>query len=151
MKTIRIGGSIAAPVDQVWEAWTKGEHTTAWFAPEARVEARVGGPFELFFEPPDRDHQCTKGCVFTRVEPKRRLGFTWKGPDQFAGLMNDPATLTSVSVTFRDENGTTRVSLEHDGWGTGEEWTQARAWHQAAWQQALGRLKSFLESGKRQL
>lgn len=150
MKSIEIEMSISGSADLVWEAWTKVERVMAWFAPEAVVEARVGGPFELFFDPPNHEHQCTKGCVFTLVEPKQRLGFTWRGPDQFANLMNDPASLTSVRVTFHNENGATRVSLEHDGWGTGEAWAQAQAWHQTAWEEVLGRLKSFLESGKRQ-
>ncbi len=121
MKTIRIEVSISAPPDLVWWAWTKPDRITVWFAPEAIIEARPGGPFELFFDLSDHEHQCTKGCVFTLVEPKKRLGFTWKGPDEFADLMNNPTSITSVLVTLYDENGTTRVVVEHRGWGEGEE------------------------------
>ena len=148
MRKIRVEVSISAPPDLVWWAWTKSDRITAWFAPEANVEARRCGPFELFFDPADHEHQCTKGCVFTSVEPMRRLGFTWKGPDQFAGLMNDQASLTSVMVNFSDENGTTRVVVEHSGWGEGKDWAEARAWHQNAWEEVLRSLKSALESGK---
>ena len=151
MGTIRIEISIASPLELVWRSWTRSDRISDWFAPEANVEARRGGPFELFFDPVDHEHQSTKGCVFTLVEPKRRLGFTWKGPDQFAELMNDPASLTSVIATFHDENGVTRVVIEHGGWGEGEEWTQAQAWHQKAWEEVLRRLKSNLESGKDQI
>lgn len=151
MKPIQIETSIAVPSDLVWKAWTKAENITKWFAPEAIVEARFGGPFELFFTPPDHDHMCTKGCVFTLVEPKKQLGFTWKGPDQFAELMNNPSSLTFVQVTFHNENGNARITLEHSGWGDSDAWAEARTWHQKAWEQALGRLKLFLKSGKRQL
>jgi len=151
IKPIRVEVSISVPPDLVWRAWTQSERITAWFAPEAIVEARCGGPFELFFDPSDHEHQCTKGCVFTLVEPMRCLGFTWRGPDQFAGLMNDPSSLTSVTVNFSDEDRTSRVVIEHRGWGEGKDWARAWAWHQKAWETVLGRLKSALESGKSQL
>jgi len=80
IRTIRIEVSVSSPPDLVWWAWTKFDRVTAWFAPEANVEARPGGPFELFFDPADHEHQRTRGFVFTLVEPKKRLGFTWKGP-----------------------------------------------------------------------
>ena len=145
---VRVEVTMAAPRNLVWWAWTKPDRITVWFAPEARLDARPGGPFELFFDPSDHDHQCTKGCIFTLVEPYQRFGFTWKGPDQFATLMNNPNSLTSVLVTLYDEDRGTRVVVEHSGWGEGEEWAQARAWHQTAWEQVLGSLKSALESGQ---
>jgi uncharacterized protein YndB with AHSA1/START domain len=150
-KVVRVEVTIAAPLDWVWWAWTRPERITAWFAAEANIEARPGGSFELFFDPKDHDHQCTKGCNFTLVDPMKRLGFTWKGPDEFANVMNDPASLTSATVTLEEENGKTRVVVEHGGWGKGEEWEKARSWHEMAWGQVLGSLKSALESGKAEL
>ena len=146
MEPIRIEAAIPARIDRVWSAWTRPDRITSWFAPEARLEARVGGAFELFFDPADHEHQCTKGCAFTTFEPKKRLGFTWRGPDRFERLMNNSASLTSVLVTFSNEDGITRVLVEHHGWGTGAEWEKARAWHQKAWEEVLGSLSCFLES-----
>jgi uncharacterized protein YndB with AHSA1/START domain len=145
---VRAEVTIAAPRDLVWWAWTESDRVAAWFAPEARLDARPGGAFELFFDPSDHDHQCTKGCVFTLVEPRKRLAFTWKGPNEFAALMNDQDSLTSVLATLYDQDGGTRVAVEHSGWGEGEEWAQARTWHQTAWEQVLGSLKAALESGE---
>lgn len=145
MEDLRTEISIRAPVEQIWSAWTSSKLITSWFAPKASIDPRPGGYFELYFDPANLDHECTKGCVFTTVEPKKRLGFTWKGPDQFARLMNDPSKLTSVLVIFHDEDGTTRIVLEHTGWGEGEEWAEARSWHERAWKEALGSLKSELE------
>ena len=147
MSTIRVEVSIAASLDQVWLAWTSSDLITSWFAPEANVEASVGGPFELFFDPANHGHQSTKGCIFTLVEPLRRLGFTWRGPDQFKWVMNDPTHLTSVTVSFQDKNGATRIIVEHGGWVKGDDWEEARTWHHGAWEGVLGRLKSTLESG----
>lgn len=151
MEAIRIEVSISTSPDQVWLAWTESDRITAWFAPEAKVEAHRGGSFELYFDPADHGHQSTRGCVFTLIEPMRRLGFTWRGPDQFAGIMNEPAPLTSVTVDFYYEDGATRVDVEHGGWGEGEDWALARSWHQKAWEEVLANLKTYLESGKAQL
>ena len=151
MNAIRIEISAPASLDRVWDAWTKSDQITKWFSPDARVNAKVGGPFELFFDPRDHGHQCTKGCVFTLIEPQKELRFTWKGPDQFAELMNKLASLTSVRVAFHSEKESTRVVVEHSGWGEGEDWVQARDWHQHAWEEALECLKAFLETGTSQL
>ena len=76
------------------------------------------------------------------------MGFTWKGPDQFASLMNDPENLTHVLVTFYGEIAKTRVVVEHTGWGDDEEWEKAIVWHQRAWEEVLESLKLNLESKK---
>jgi uncharacterized protein YndB with AHSA1/START domain len=140
--------AVAAPLEVVWLAWTRSDRITVWFAPRARVDARPGGPFELFFDPDHPDHQSTKGCVFTTVEPMKQLVFTWKGPDPFAAWMNREESLTSVSVRFQEEGERTRVIVEHTGWGEGEEWEEARRWHQTAWAGCLESLRSALESGE---
>jgi uncharacterized protein YndB with AHSA1/START domain len=138
---------LRTPLDAVWQAWTESEQIVRWFSPQARIEAREGGAFELYFDPANHDHMSTKGCIITQFEPMKRLGFTWKGPDPFAGLMNDPIA-TRVLVTFQEEAGETVIRLEHVGWGEGEAWARARQWHEEAWKQVLSSLKSTLESGQ---
>lgn len=145
MKAIRAEMSVSAPADKVWEAWTESERISKWFAPEARIEPRPGGPFELFFDPSDHSHMCTRGCIITVFEPQKRLGFSWKGPDQYAELMNN-RTLTSVQVSFQDEEGATRIILEHGGWGEGKKWEEAREWHRREWEAALRKLKTVMEN-----
>lgn len=79
---------IEAPLDQVRLAWTESDRISQWFFPEANIEARVGDLFELFFDPDDHSHMSAIGCVVTSIFEKERLGFNWRGPDQFASLMN---------------------------------------------------------------
>ncbi|MBU1938056.1 SRPBCC domain-containing protein [bacterium] len=142
--------TFAASVGKVWEAWTTAAGITAWLPLEATIEARVGGAFELFFAAPDREHMSTKGCKFTLVEPKKRLEFTWRGPDQFLAFMNDPEPRTFGTVEFSDDKGKTRMAFEHEGWGEGDAWDEAREWHRMAWERAFGNLKVYVETGKRQ-
>jgi Activator of Hsp90 ATPase homolog 1-like protein len=42
---------IRATQEQAWAAWTTREGITSFFAPDARIEARVGGAFEIYFDP----------------------------------------------------------------------------------------------------
>jgi len=144
METIRFDVMVGAPIEDVWRAWTDEDTITGWFSPEANIEPRLGGAYELFFDPRDHDRMSTKGCVITEFEPTDRLVFGWKGPDQYAGLMNDPDSLTHVRVAFREDEGGTQVSLEHGGWGEGDEWAEAREWHRRAWEGVLNQLESFL-------
>ena len=140
--------SVEAPIDLVWRAWTETERVIEWFAPAANIVPVERGAFELFFDPSDHTRMSTIGCVITDIESRERLAFTWKGPDQFAQLMNEPAPATSVEVTFRKAKSSTRVQIEHGGWGDGDHWNEAWEWHFKAWEEVLQRLVSGLESGK---
>lgn len=146
METLRFEVKIGAPLEDVWHAWTDEDTITGWFSPEANIEPRLGEAYELFFDPQDHDHMSTKGCVITEFEPMGCLGFGWKGPDQYADLMNAPDDLTHVKVAFREDNGGTRVSLAHGGWGEGEKWSEAREWHRRAWEGVLAQLESFMSA-----
>ncbi|MFX0113139.1 MAG: SRPBCC domain-containing protein [Candidatus Hodarchaeota archaeon] len=144
---IALETSIQSSVDSLWDAWTNTEVITKWFSPEANIEPQVGGSFELFFDPTDHSHESTQGCVLTTVEKNRVLEFTWKGPGQFAELMNDPASLTTVKVEFSEEDERIKLRLEHKGWGISPDWNDARRWHEEQWTNVLKELKQFLETG----
>ena len=140
---IRVRLSLPAPVDQVWRAWTKNEQLTTWLTAKANVKPVVGGPYELFWEPEHPDLNSTLGCKLTAVESKRLLAFSWRGPSQFADLMNAQPFPTSVRVTFtKDEPGQTVVEFEHRGWGQGPRWAKARAWQERAWRGAFDQLQA---------
>ena len=143
--------TIAAPREWVWLAWTQSERITQWFAPEAHIEPRLGGAFELYFTPSAKEQMSTKGCMITLWEPEERLSFTWKGPDPFAPIMNHADSLTYVLVTLSEAEGATKITVEHFGWGETEAWEQAKSWHVQAWTQVLSSLKAALEAGEGKL
>lgn len=140
--------SIAAPLNLIWLAWIDSNRITTWFAPETNIEPWIGGAFELFFVPSNHEKESTIGCVIISIEEKKRLVFTWKGPSQFAKVMNNPSSLTSVEVIFREKNRTTHLTVKHRGWSDGETWTRARNWHLIAWKAVLSALKSAIDSGE---
>jgi uncharacterized protein YndB with AHSA1/START domain len=141
--------TIHAPADLVWYAWTLPERVSEWFAPEAVIELREGGSYELYFIPGNRTSMNTRGCKITKLIPKKELQFTWKGPDQFAALMNNEEELTMVNVSFKSiDDHSTKVMIEHTGLKDNEDWMEAYNWHESAWSDVLDSLKSALEKGE---
>lgn len=148
---IRSEITIKADQQFVWWAWLRSERIIKWFAPQATIVPEVGGAFELFFDPAQPQQMNTKGCTFLSLKPYESFQFTWKGPDQFAALMNETDTLTQVTVTLEQKEEYTHLVVEHSGWGQGEEWNKAQEWHQMAWDFSLASLKKALETGEGEL
>ena len=139
---------VETELNLVWSAWTKSDQVSSWFAPAANIVAEKGGAYELFFDPSDHTHMSTLGCVIRKIEPMKELSFTWKGPDQFSQLMNEPKPVTYVEISFEKEKKGSRVFVKHSGWQHGQAWEEARGWHLTAWKQVLESMKSYLRSEK---
>lgn len=137
---------VAASLDEVWQAWTTREGIVSFLAPDARVEARVGGPFQIYFDPYAADG--SKGADdmrFLALQPKRMLSFDWNAPPHLAEAR---AQRTVVIVRFEPlGERSTRVSLHHVGWGDGGQWDQAFTYFDRAWGTVLGGLKRRFDSG----
>jgi uncharacterized protein YndB with AHSA1/START domain len=136
---------VKAPVDAVWNAWTTAEGVKSFFAPDARVEARPDGPFEIYFNPAGAPGM--KGADdmrFLAVQPKQMLSFTWNAPPYFPAIRGQR---TSVVVRMHAAgDGETHVVLTHSGWGDGEEWDKVYAYFDKAWGNVLESLqKRFVE------
>ncbi|WP_349304903.1 SRPBCC domain-containing protein [Paenibacillus sp. Marseille-Q4541] len=149
VKSVTAEASIQAPLELVWYAWVISERVSEWFAPQAIIEARDGGAYELYFVPGNVTNMNTKGCKVTKFNEKKELHFTWKGPDPFEKIMNHEKELTIVEVTFDSvDDCTTIVNVRHTGFKDEESWDEAVNWHQMAWPEVLGSLKSALEKGE---
>lgn len=127
---------------EAYRWFADSERVAAWLAAEADIEPRVGGKFELFWDPGDRAHNGTMGCKVTAAVPGQLLAFEWKGPREFEAFMNAADPLTHVVVAFtpslRGEG--TDVHLVHTGWRGTPEWEEARHWFERAWSMALREL-----------
>lgn len=138
--------TVNAPVDEVWKAWTTSEGIKTFFAPEARVEARPGGPFEIHINPYARPG--LKGAddmVFLALQEQRMLSFTWNAPPH---LPEARRQRTSVVVRLNPAGeGRTEVRLTHTGWGDGGQWDQAYAYFDRAWGNVLANLEKRFVSG----
>lgn len=51
--------AINAPIASVWSAWTTSQGAQTFFAENANIDLRIGGPYEIFFNSAD-DRMSTK-------------------------------------------------------------------------------------------
>ncbi|HEY9104591.1 SRPBCC domain-containing protein [Chitinimonas sp.] len=145
---IELAVTIKAPVAKVWQAWTTSEGISSFFAPEAHVEAKPDGPFEVYMDP--YGEPGLKGADTMKVlavEPEKLLSFTWNAPPHLPAAR---AQRTVVILRFAPEGQDTRLSLSHVGWGSDGEWPKARAYFEKAWPNVLKNLQTRFETGKPQ-
>jgi uncharacterized protein YndB with AHSA1/START domain len=137
---------VNATLDQVWESWTTREGIVGFFAPDARIEPRVGGAFQVYMDPGAPPGQ--KGADdmrFMALQPKKMISFDWNAPPHLAEARRQR---TFVVVRFEPlGDKLTRVSLHHTGWGDGGEWDQAYAYFDRAWAGVLGNLQKRFDQG----
>jgi len=144
-RAIELETTVPAPVAEVWTAWTTTAGIKTFFAPDARVELRVDGPFEIFINPLDEPGR--RGADDMRIlafQEERMLAFTWNAPPHLPAAR---AQRTHVVVRLFPVEGGTRVTLRHDGWGDGGEWDQAFAYFSKAWPGVLANLRKRFETG----
>lgn len=138
--------------EQSFKMFTVNEHLESWLTTIAEVEPRVGGKYELFWNPEDRENDSTLGCTITAFKPGRFLSFEWKGPKQYKHFMNNTDPLTHVVVFFiscnegNSVNACTDVHVIHSGWRSSPEWEEARLWFEKAWNDALEELRKKVVS-----
>lgn len=134
----------AAP-EAVFKAWSTSEGIATFFAPEAKVEARPDGLFEVYMNPYGEPGM--KGADNMRVlgiQDNRMISFTWNAPPH---LPQARAQRTFVTVRLQPEGADTRVRLTHVGWGDGGEWDQAYAYFDRAWGNVLANLQKRFAEG----
>jgi len=133
---------VNAGVDAVWEAWTTEAGIKTFLAPAGKIEPRVFGAFEIYFNPAGAPGQRGgEGNVILAMQPQKMLAFTWNAPPH---LPNVRQQRTSVVVRFKAlEKQRTQVTLIESGWGEGEEWDQAFTYFANAWQNIVFRLMKY--------
>jgi uncharacterized protein YndB with AHSA1/START domain len=144
----RIEKSVLVPAspEDIYRAFTTLEGVKTFFAPQARVEARPGGAYEMYFAPDQPvGLRGGEGCSFVELVPGERLAFTWNFPPSLP-LLRNAHTLVTVSLASAGE-GLTRVSLTQTGWRAGHDWPKGRAYFERAWQVVLDRLAKRFSHG----
>lgn len=138
---------VAAPIKDVWKAWTTKEGLQGFFAPEVLIEPRVGGRLSVHFYP--RRAAGLRGAENMSIlsfEPPARLSFTWNAPVNYPHARSQRAVVTVYLVERSPDR--TAVTLVHDHFGTGYDWNETLAYFLPAWRDSvLPRLRQSLESG----
>lgn len=122
----------------LFKAWTSAKDLQNWWPiPDARIDLRVGGLFELLFLAEDQaGSRGSEGCRILSYVPSKMLSFTWNSPNHL-GLRD---AQTWVVMEFCEVEGGTELTLTHCGFLEGQDWDQCRVYFQQAWRRVLRRL-----------
>lgn len=103
---------------EVWKAFTTSEGLASWIAPVAKVELKVGGPWEVGFA-----GAAPGGGTITSFVPMEMLSIRAMAPENFPTVRRE-----RTLAVFRFEEidpQRTHVTLAQTGWQSGEEWDRA--------------------------
>jgi uncharacterized protein YndB with AHSA1/START domain len=109
---LRLSRVLHARPETVFRAWSSADHIKRWFAPEtftvpeAMVEMRVGGLFELCMRSPAGEEHWLRG-TFVEVTPHSRLVIDMRIDDS-AGT---PLFRAHTEVSFAEALGGTRMDV----------------------------------------
>jgi uncharacterized protein YndB with AHSA1/START domain len=111
---LRVSRVFSAPRETVFKAWSSADHIKRWFCPngysvpDATVEMRVGGRFEVCMRSPEGMEHWTRG-TFTEVVAPERLTIDHHVIDPCGG---GPLFSAVTQVKFTAADGGTRMDVE---------------------------------------
>jgi uncharacterized protein YndB with AHSA1/START domain len=137
MNQITVQTTVNAPIEKVWEYWTKPEHITKWAfaaddweAPSAENDLREGGKFKTRMQEKGSNNGFDFTGVYTKVGEHEVIDYT----------MDDGR---KVSVRFEGDGDNTKVTETFDPESENTEEVQ-----RAGWQAILDNFKKYVEGSK---
>ncbi len=112
---------VPASLDDVWQAFTTPGGLVTWLTPAAKVELRLGGPWEADFP-----NGKTGGGTILSFLPREMLAVAALAPEAYPTVRRE-----RTQAVFRFEPidaAHTRVRLAQIGWQAGPEWDAAFAY-----------------------
>ncbi len=153
IKEVTFERTYDAPVEKVWEAWTKPELLKQWWGPdnviipECEVDLKVGGKFYIVMEAgeamgPYKGTRWPMDAEYTVVEPNSKLAYKSKAWTEGA---EDATGIEQVTeLVLSEENGKTKLNLKASVYKIGPGAQMAIQGMQAGFTQQLEKLKAFL-------
>ena len=143
-RSVRVEGTVNAPVAEVWRVFTTSDGAEEFFAQKANIHLGIGGPYEIQFDPKD-ERSGTKGLKILSYAPEEMISFQWNAPPQMPEVRNGGMW---VVVQIRPEGtNRTQVTVTHLGWKEGPEWDQAYVHFQQGWGELMQRLQQRFDQG----
>lgn len=136
-QNITVAVVVNAPVEKVWQCWTRPEHITQWCfasddwcAPAATNDVRVGGVFTTRMEAKDGSTGFDFGGTYTTVVPEKILEYTMNGDDA-----------RKVSIQFSQEGENCKVTETFEA-----ESENPLEMQRSGWQSILDNFKKYTEA-----
>jgi len=131
---------VPAGLETVWDAFTTREGMVTWLAPEARIELRIGGPWEVGFA-----GAAPGGGTILAYLPREILAIHAMAPEAFPTVRSER---TMAFFRFEPVSAAqTKVRLSQVGWKEGGEWEKAFQYLAKGNSQLLNALYERFEHG----
>jgi|SRR5688572_26143770 len=119
---ITVESTVKAPVEKVWEAWTKPDHIVKWnyasddwHSPWAKADFREGGDFSARMEAKDGSMGFDFHGVYDVIRTNEFIEYTIADGRKVQVKFTKEGNATRVTETFEAEN-THPVELQKGGW-----------------------------------
>ena len=119
---ITVENTINAPVEKVWEFWTKPEHiikwcnaSDDWHTPRAENDLKVGGKFVSRMEAKDGSMGFDFGGVYDAVRTNEYIEYTMSDDRKVKINFSAQENKTKVVESFEAEN-THSIEMQQGGW-----------------------------------
>lgn len=127
-KVLNITREFNLPIDKVWSAWTEPESFKKWWGPKgytcpySAIDLKVGGKYLNCMRSPEGDEFWNTG-VYREIITFKKLVYTDSFSDDKGNIipaseLNFPGEWPLellVTVTFEEDGGKTKMSLDHEG------------------------------------
>jgi len=119
---VTVENTINAPVEKVWQYWTKPEHVTKWnhasddwWSPRGENDLRVGGNFVYRMEAKDGSMGFDFGGVYDVVKNNEYIESTLGDGRKVKVSFTPVGTTTRVKESFEAEE-VNPVEMQRGGW-----------------------------------
>ncbi len=120
--SITVSAIVNAPIEKVWECWTKPEHIKGWcFASpdwevgEVSNDARTGGTFSTIMRAKDGSAGFNFNGVYDEVIELKKLAYTMEGGRVVSIIFDAVESGVKVTETFEMENENSE-EMQRAGW-----------------------------------
>jgi len=121
-KVITVESFINAPLEKVWDYWTKPEHIVRWnnasddwHSPWAKNDLRVGGHFSARMEAKDGSTGFDFGGVYDVVKKHQCIEYTLGDERKVKINFTADGKATKLVESFESEN-THSLEMQRNGW-----------------------------------
>ncbi len=121
-ENITVEATIEAPIEKVWETWTKPEHITQWsfasedwFTPKAENDLRPGGKFSTRMEAKDGSFGFDFEGTYDEVTDHKLITYTLGDERKVKIEFEEKGDQTLVTETF-DAETQNPVEMQKGGW-----------------------------------